>query len=314
MNSFKNKQILIAGATGLIGKELTRTLVDSGYNVLVLTRYPKLVKQEFPERVNYIEWSGIFTTWLVREVEKSFAVINLAGESIASKRWTRRRRMQLIRSRLGTARTLAKACHYAKKKPEVFIQGSATGFYPFSTSEVFNEDSAPGRSFLSRLTIDWEAVPSHEVPEDIRLVIIRTGVVLSQNGGMLPKLLMPVKLFVGGWFGKGTQPISWIHIRDEVNAIIHLIHNPDAKGAYNLVAPEPITQKKLVKLIANKLTRLAWVPIPATPLRWLMGQMADELLLNGNIVEPKRLLESGYKFTFPSIQNALDDLLNKPKS
>ena len=123
MNVLKNKQILIAGATGLIGSELTRTLVENGYNVMVLTRFPKLVKQEFPERLNYIEWNGIFTTWLVREVEKSYAVINLAGESIATKRWTRRRRMQLIRSRLGTARALAKACHYAKKKPEVFIQG-----------------------------------------------------------------------------------------------------------------------------------------------------------------------------------------------
>ncbi len=310
MNVLKNKQILIAGATGLIGSELTRTLVENGYNVMVLTRFPKLVKQEFPERLNYIEWNGIFTTWLVREVEKSYAVINLAGESIATKRWTRRRRMQLIRSRLGTARALAKACHYAKKKPEVFIQGSATGYYPFSTSEVFNEDSKPGNSFLSRLTLDWEAVPSHEVPESIRLVIVRTGVVLSQNGGMLSKLVIPIKLFVGGWFGNGSQPISWIHIRDEVNAIIHLMHSQEAKGAFNLVAPEPITQKNLVKLIAKKLKRLAWVPIPALPIKLLMGQMANELLLNGNMVEPKKLLESGYQFSFPNIDGALDNLLS----
>lgn len=312
MKPFKSKQILISGATGLIGKELTRTLVDSGYNVMVLSRSPYKITEEFPEQVSCIEWHGDFTTWLVREVEKSYAVINLAGEGIANSRWTRRRRMQLIRSRLGTTRALAKACHYAKKKPEVFIQGSATGYYPLASNEVFNENSGPGNSFLSRLTADWEAVAKHEVPDGIRLILIRSGVVLSHKGGMLPKLVKPVKLFAGGWFGSGKQMISWIHIRDEVNAIVHLMLEPKAKGPFNLVAPNPVSQKQIIKSIAKRLKRPALISIPAFIIKWILGQMAVELLLNGNYIETQKLPEAGFEFNFQTIDSALDDLiLNK---
>ncbi len=309
MKPFKDSQILVSGATGLIGQELTRALVDSGYRVMVLSRSPKFVEKELSSGIHYIEWHGDFTTWLVREVEKSYAVINLAGEGIANSRWTRRRRMQLIRSRLGTTRALAKACHYAQKKPKVFIQGSATGYYPFSESQIYNENSLPGYSFLSRLTADWEAVATHELPSEIRLVLIRTGVVLSNKGGMLPKLVKPVNFFAGGWFGSGNQKISWIHIRDEVDAIIHLLLEPKAKGPFNLVAPNPLSQKDLVKKIAQKLRRASWISIPAPIVKLIMGQMADELLLNGNHIESLKLKEVGYEFNFKSIETALDDLL-----
>lgn len=311
MKTLKHSQILVAGATGLIGQELTRALIDAGFKVLVLTRNPNLVKKEFSSGISYIQWHSEFTTWLVREVEKSYAIINLAGEGIANSRWTRRRRMQLIRSRLGTTRALAKACHYASKKPEVFVQGSATGFYPLSDNEIFNEDSAPGHSFLSRLTSDWEAVARHELPSDIRLVLVRTGIVLSNDGGMLPKLMKPIKLFMGGWFGSGNQKVSWIHIRDEVNAIIHLMLKPEAHGAFNLVAPNPISQKLLVKEVAKKLRRAAWISIPAPIVKLILGQMAEELLLKGNYVESTRLSSQGYEFNFNSIDSALDDLILK---
>jgi uncharacterized protein (TIGR01777 family) len=309
MTNSNNKQILLAGGTGLIGRELTAALVNQGYNVVILSRSPYGKRRRFPHRVSAIEWDGVFTTWLVREVEKSYAIINLAGEGIANKPWTLRRRMQLIRSRLGITRSLAKACHYAKRKPEVFIQGSAIGYYPFSDNEIFNEQSPPGDGFLSRLTSDWESVAKVEIPEEIRLVIVRTGVVLSSKGGMFPKLVKPVKFFVGSWFGSGKQFVSWVHIRDEVNAIIYLMHSESDNGAYNVVAPYPISQKQLVKKIAKRLTRPAWLSIPALPLKWILGQMADELLLNGSKVEPTRLNESGYEFTYPDIEMALDDLL-----
>lgn len=304
------KQVIIAGATGLIGRELVNSLLNYGFSIVVLSRSSKPPAEWSQNQyIRSILWSGEFTTWLTREVENSFAVINLAGENLATKPWSRRRRMQLIRSRLGTTRALAKACQYATTKPDVFVQASAIGFYPFSDNEVYDENSESGTGFLARLTSDWELIAKHEIPSDIRLVLIRTGVVLSLNGGMLPQLLKPIKFFVGGWFGSGSQPVSWIHIKDEVNAIIHLLTNQNAIGAFNLVAPNPISQKQLVKTIANKYNRLAWVSIPSTLLKLLLGNMAEELLLSGNYVEPKKLQETGFNFAYPSIKNALDNLL-----
>ena len=309
METIKKKHIVIAGATGLIGTELTKKLVDNGNTVLILTRSPKNVDTAYIGKVTYFEWDGTFTTWLVREVEKCNVVINLAGESIASKPWTRRRRMQLIRSRLGTTRALAKACQYAKNKPEVFLQGSATGYYPLTSEKAFTETDSPGTSFLARLTNNWEQVAQTEVPESIRLAIVRTGIVLSNKGGMLPKLLAPIKLFVGGWFASGKQMVPWIHINDEVNAIIHLAANSNAKGAYNLASPNAVSQKALVKAIAKAAKRSAWIPIPAFAVRLLLGQMANELLLNGNSVSPQKLTESGFELTYPNLNNALKSLL-----
>ncbi len=304
------KQIIIAGATGLIGRELVNSLLETGFNIVILTR-SSIRPAEWLHNPNIrsILWSGEFTTWLAREVEKSFAIINLAGENLAAKPWSRRRRMQLIRSRLGTTRALAKACQYATTKPEVFVQASAIGFYPLSGNEVFDENSDSGTGFLSRLTADWESIAKHEIPSDIRFVLVRTGVVLSVKGGMLPQLMKPIKFFAGGWFGSGNQPVSWIHIKDEVDAIIHLLTNQNASGAYNLVAPNPLSQKQLVRTIASKIKRLAWVSIPSFLVKLLFGRMAEELLLSGNYIVPKRLQETGFNFTYPTIQKALDNLL-----
>lgn len=310
MKATKQKQILIAGATGLIGNELVNRLLADGYKIVILTR--SALRNDYwlnNPNISSIEWTSIFTNWLVREVEKSFAVINLAGENIASKTWTRRRRMQLIRSRLGTTRALAKACHYAEKKPKVFIQASASGYYSTSTKEIQYETSSQGKGFLARLTADWESVAQHELPDNIRLVLIRTGVVLSKKGGMLPKLMLPIKLLVGGWFGSGHQPVPWIHIHDEVHAIIHLLHTETASGPFNLVAPQSISQKNLTKAIAKRTKGIAWVPIPAPLIKLILGQMGKELLLSGSLIDSSKLTKTGFTFQYPTISNALDSLL-----
>jgi len=309
MVAAKQKQILIAGATGLIGQELVSALLAIGYKIVVLA-HSSLRDAPWANHpsVSSIEWTGIFTNWLVREVEKSYAVINLAGQNIAAKPWTRQRRMQLIRSRLGTTRALAKACHYAEKQPKVFVQASATGYYSTVSKEIQTETSPKGQGFLARLTADWEMVAQHELPSSIRLVLIRTGVVLSNKGGMLPKLTLPIKLMAGGWFGTGNQPVPWIHIHDEVNAIIHLMHTESARGPFNIVAPQAVTQKGLVKAVAKKLKRAAWVPIPAPLIKLLFGQMGYELLLSGSLVDSSKLIQSGYSFKHPTLSIALDNL------
>ncbi len=312
METDNQKRILIAGATGLIGSVLVNVLVDNGYKVVVLTRNKQRTDQwNGNKMVSSIKWFGSFTTWLAREVENSYGVINLAGENIATKRWSRRRRMQLIRSRLGTTYALAKACHYATKKPSVFIQASATGYYPFNSNDTQTEDAKPGKGFLARLTNDWESVAKHEVPSETRLVLIRTGIVLSKNGGMIPKLALPVKLFAGGWFGSGKQYLPWIHISDEANAIVHLLQSHSTQGAVNLVAPQTITQKQLVITLAKKLNRIAWVPIPAFAIKLIFGQMGKEALLGGCRVDSSKLVESGYKFQYPTISDAIQDIFKK---
>jgi uncharacterized protein (TIGR01777 family) len=309
MDLISERQILVAGATGLIGSELVRSLLSLGYRVLVLTRNPQKVNKEFPQEVGYLEWDGGFSTKLVREVEKSYAVVNLSGAGIAEKLWTRKRRMQLIRSRLGTTRSLAKACGYANPKPSVFVQASAIGFYPTSSSEIFNEESTAGTTFLSRLTADWEKVAQKEIPNSVRLAIIRTGVVLSSKGGMLKKLVVPIKFYMGALFGRGKQMVSWIHIHDEVNAILHILSKENISGVFNLVAPNPINQKTLVKSVAKNLHRPAFMGIPAFFVNIFFGEMGKELLLSGQTIEPKRLIESGFEFAFPEPNEAIANLL-----
>ena len=304
------KQILIAGGTGLIGRELTTQLAQLGYRVVVLSRSTSKANAIFnSNQISAKQWSGNFNNSLTQDVENSYAVINLTGEDISKKRWTHKRREELTQSRIKTTQALAKACADASKKPKVFIQGSATGYYPYQTSSIiFTEDSKPGTGFLSNLTVKWEAAAKNELPQSIRLVTIRTGVVLSSKGGMYPKLLLPIKLFVGGWFGNGKQPTAWIHINDHVNAIIHLLETSTTSGPYNLVAPEPVTQKALVKLIAKKHRKPAFMPIPAFIAKLIFGKMAAEILLNGANVNANKLIDSGFTFTFPSINEAVNNI------
>lgn len=306
------KQILIAGATGLIGSELTQKLVSLGYQVMVLARNPEKVNKLLPKSVGYIEWNGSFTNWLVREVEKSYAVINLTGEGIADKRWTNIRRIKLVRSRLGTTRALAKACSFSSTKPSVFIQASAIGYYPTSDGNIsFDEDSRHGSGFLSRLTMDWESVARHEIPDGIRKVLLRTGIVLSNSGGLLPKLILPLKFYVGGWLGSGNQMLSWIHIHDHINAILFLLENSSCSGPYNLVSPSPVTMKVMVKSFAKAMHLPAYTSVPAFVIRILFGTMGEMVMLSSQQIVPKRLLDSGFQFTYPSINDAVDELVRK---
>jgi len=305
-----DKRIIVAGGTGLIGQELVAQLVLLGYHVVVLSRAPGKVHTLFHSNlVSKKLWLGTFTSQLTQDIENSYAVINLAGENISSKRWTNKRQKELTQSRITTTQALAKACAAAIKQPEVFIQASAIGYYPFQpSSTVYTEKSEPGTGFLSNLTVKWEAAVKNELPQSIRLVTIRTGVVLSAKGGMYPKLLLPIKLFAGGWFGNGNQNTAWIHITDHVNAIIHLLKTSTATGPYNLVSPELVTQKELVKIIAKKQKRSAFMPIPSPIVKLIFGEMATEILLNGAKVSANKLIDSGFSFSFPSIKKAVNSL------
>jgi uncharacterized protein (TIGR01777 family) len=301
------KQIIIAGGTGLIGRSLVSALLAKGYSVSILSRNSAIIRKA-QENLSYILWDGHFSPKLVHDVNNCFAIINLAGEGIGDGLWTKERRKRLIWSRLGATRALGRACQFARNKPEVFIQASAVGYYQSNTNEVLTEESASGHGFLSRLTVDWEASAMHEVPSDTRLVLIRTGVVLAHNGGMLKKLVPPIKYYAGAWFGNGNQVVPWIHITDEVNAIIHLLEDVSAKGAFNLVAPNPVSQKELVKTVAKRFHRPAVFSIPAVIIKILLRQMGEELMLSSSNVSPKKLKQGTFEFKFHTIDEALNDL------
>jgi uncharacterized protein len=302
------RRILVAGGTGLIGRTLVAALLSKGYCVSILTRNVNSIKKNRSETLNYVVWDGHFSPKLVHDVNDCYAIINLAGEGIGDGLWTTSRRKRLIWSRLGATRALARACQFASKKPSVFIQASAIGYYQSNVDELQTEESLPGKSFLSRLTLDWEASAKYEVPTGIRLVLLRTGVVLSRNGGMLKKLVLPIKLCAGAWFGNGKQVVPWIHIADEVNAIIHLLESNSAQGAFNLVAPNSVNQKELIKVVAKKLNRSAVLSIPAKVVKTLLGQMGEELMLSGSNVSSEKLKSQNFNFIHPNIEIAIDDL------
>lgn len=305
------KKICVVGATGLIGRQLVNNLLYNGYNPVVLSRNPQKASDLFVRSVSIEFWDGKDENSLVQIIEGSKAIVNLAGESIAS-RWTNKKKKLILESRVKTTETIVNAVMKCNNPPEVFVQASAIGYYPHNSNVKYDENGPLGDGFLSQVVMKWEEA-SAEVENISRLVIVRTGVVLSSNGGFLEKIVLPIRLFVGGWFGRGDQMISWIHIEDHVRAIRFLIENSSCKGAYNLVALEPISYKLLVKKVGKVLKRPIWLPVPAFVLRLIFGKMANEVILSNQNIVPKGLELAGFKFEFNDIDIALKDLFGSGK-
>ena len=305
------KNIVIIGGTGLIGQHLVKRLISAGYNPVVLTRSIFKGKKCFGDTVQVTYWDGYDITSLTTIINSSVGVVNLAGESIAT-RWTKSKKERIWKSRINTTNTIDHAIKGCFQPPAVFVQASAIGYYSHNSNQQVDEDSAVGNGFLSQVVMQWEQA-AQKVEDRSRLVIVRTGIVLSRDGGFLAKILPAIKLFIGGWFGNGHQMLSWIHIDDHVNAIQFLIDNNAAKGIYNLVSPEAITYKHFVKQIGRILRRPVWTSIPSFIVRLVFGKMANEVLLSNQNVLPKRLQSAGYRFKYGRIEVALIDLLVKKK-
>ncbi len=306
--SEKSNTVVVIGATGLLGRKLVAQLKVSGYKPLVLTRNPLKAKKVFDENVDFCEWNGRDADLLKEIISSTKAVINLSGESIA-KRWTKKNKELIINSRIDITNSIVQAINASPFPPEVYIQASATGFYPHNSNELFNEDSNSGTGFLSKLVSNWEQA-SKGVDSKVRHIAIRTGVVLSTQGGFLKEVLPSIKSFAGGWFGSGKQKVSWIHIEDHAKAVCYLLENRSCNGAYNLVSPNPMEMKLLLKKVGKALKRPVWVPIPAFLMRLIFGEMANEVLLSSQSVVPKRLMDKGFVFEFEDIDRALADLLH----
>ena len=291
-------RVLVTGATGLIGSELVRVLRARGDEVITMVR-------RAPRDASEREWQPDRGYIDPNTLDGVDAVVNLAGATTGKLPWTKKYKEELIWSRVKATQLLVGAMQSAKKKPKVFVSGSASGFYGDTGSGAATEDDLRGTGFLADLASDWEAA-ALEAPSSVRVCLVRTTMVLSRSKGALGRILPLLKLGVAGPLGNGRQWWAWISLTDEVRAIIHLIDNKKCSGAYNLTAPEHATCTQLMKALGKSFKRPAIIPVPAFALRLAFGEGADELLLCNQKLSANKLVASGFKFEHPTLALACD--------
>jgi len=306
---------MITGGTGLIGRALAESLAADRHDVIVLSRSPG--KSSLPAGVRAERWDGRTASGWGSLADSADAIVNLAGESIGgenmvalmTKRWTPERKQLIRSSRVNAGTAVQQAIEAAKQKPGVLIQASAVGYYGVRGDTEITEDTPAGGDALARICLDWEATTANVEEMGVRRAVIRTaGVVMSTQGGALPFMLLPFKLFVGGPLGSGKQWFSWVHIQDQVRAIRFLMDHSNASGAFNVCAPNPLTNADLSRVIGQVMRRPSFMPTPAFAMRLLLGEKAT-LVLDGQRQMPKRLQQMGFQFRFTDVELALRDLL-----
>jgi uncharacterized protein (TIGR01777 family) len=296
-----DNRILVTGGTGFIGQALCPALLSKGYSLTVLSRQPSDQVQALCGRVETLsELHGL-------KGHSGFnAVINLAGEGIADKRWSDNRKQALRDSRVGLTHTLADVVKSWEAAPEVVISGSAVGFYGDQGSQPVTEHTEPADEFTHQMCRDWENEALAMSLETTRVCLSRTGIVVGPGGGFLKRMLLPFKMGLGGRIGNGQQFMPWVHREDVVSALIWMLETPEASGAYNVVSPNPVTNRQFTAELASVLHRPAIFPVPASLLKVALGEMA-RLLLTGQQALPKKLEDEGFSFRYKELQPALKD-------
>jgi len=295
-------KVVIAGGSGFIGEAVVRDLVSEGHDVAVLTRNPQNV-----EIGRALVWDAKTQDAWSNDVATADVVINLAGENIGE-RWTERRKVRLVESRMGATQALVAAMATSPERRRTFISASAVGFYGPRGDEILDEGAGRGVGFLADLAARWEEEARAALPI-ARLVIFRFGVVLGSGGGALAKMLPAFKLGAGGRIGSGRQWLSWVAIDDVVRAIHWAITEEDARGVFNITAPTPVTNRDFTRALGRALHRPAIVPIPAVAMKVLFGQMAEETLLQGQRVIPSRAVAEGFRFVHGTVESAIQQAL-----
>jgi hypothetical protein len=294
------KNILITGGTGLIGSQLQKLLKEKGYETAVLSRS----RNKTDKRTFYWDYeNGILDEEALVFAD---AIIHLAGENISAGRWTPEQKKRILESRLKTTQLLVEKIRASNKKPEVFISASAIGYYGSTLSnQVFHEEDPPGNDFLADVTVQWEqsSLPIEEI--GVRRVLLRTGVVLSEKAGALPKMMSPVKLGLGSPLGSGKQMISWISLEDLVDLYLFAIENPAISGTYNAAAPKPLDNRTFMRSLANHLRRPFFLPaVPGFVMKTLFGEMAT-ILLKGQNVSADKIKAAGFSFRHETLEDFL---------
>jgi hypothetical protein len=300
---------VIAGGSGLVGRALAGALVEAGVETVVLTR--RIDEVVAPRGARVVAWGGGATEWRA-EIDGAGAVVNLCGENIAAGRWTAAKKRRLASSRIEPARALAEAIGAARGRPRVYLQASATGYFGARDARPLDESAPPGSGFLSELCAAWEGASAGLESLGVRRVLARLGVVLAREGGALAKMLPIFRLGIAGPLGDGRQWFSWIHLVDAVAALRFLLRRDDLAGAFHLTAPAPVDNRDFTRVLARAVRRPAVLPVPRIALRLLYGELGD-VLLTGQRVVPRRLLEAGFEFRFPELDGALAALLPRAR-
>ncbi|QIM68605.1 TIGR01777 family oxidoreductase [Basfia succiniciproducens] len=295
-------KILITGATGLVGKALTRQLLKQSHQITALTRAVNTAQKLFPE----VDWVSSLSTY--KNLDQFDAVVNLAGEPIFDKKWTDEQKLRLKNSRILLTQQLTQLINRGKRPP-VFISGSASGFYGNAGSQLLTESALPATSFTAELCQAWEAAAQQA---DTRVCVIRTGMVMSPRGGALARMLPLYRFGLAGKLGSGQQFMPWIALKDMVRGIIFLINNPNAVGAFNFSSPNPVTNKEFNCLLGSRLKRPHFFSVPACILRLFLGERAC-LLLDSQNVYPKKLLDLGYTFQFEYLETYFSKTLKQKR-
>lgn len=300
------KTILITGATGMIGGYLIHEINKRGYRYIAVTTNPKAAEKKLKSAYRITASSDILSLYN----EKIDAMINLAGANLGAKRWTDAAKKEFYDSRMNTTNSLIELIREMKTKPEVLISTSGVDYYGDTGSKEMFEDAPPANSFLGKLTHDWEQAALKAEEPGVRTVIFRTGFVMAADSEAVKKLLMPVKLFVGGPLGGGKQYMSWIHISDLIALYMFAIDNVNVRGIYNASAPNPQTNELFTKHAAKLLQRPAFLPVPAFVIKAVLGEMST-VVLDGRRAMPKKILDAGFKFRFEHDTEAWKDILIK---
>ncbi len=300
-------RIVVTGGTGFIGRALCVSLCQEGHNVMLLTRR---IEAQGPcdSTVTAIEWNGRERGAWEHCLEGADAVINLAGAPIADGRWTDARKQLLIESRVLSTRLLVEAMSRRSSKPRTLISASGIGYYGASDDRLLDEGAARGQGFLSDLSLAWEAEALRAAELGVRVVMLRTGMVLEQDGGALPKMMLPFRFFAGGPIMPGTQWVSWIHRRDHIGLIQWLLTNPNVSGPVNAVAPEAVTMNRFCEILGRVLHRPSWLLVPGFALQAALGELGT-LMSTGQRVTPVKALSGGYGFHYPTLEPALQAIL-----
>ncbi len=299
-------KILVTGGTGLLGQTIIHDPLFKEDEFTVLSRSGKDVDSNPTIKVR--RWSSTKLDGWESVLEGQDAVIHLAGQNIGDGFWTKNRKQQIMQSRVQSGLILQKAILSMKAPPPIFIQASAVGYYGSQGDTHLEETSQRGGGFLSNVCTAWEQSTADLEAVNVRRVILRTGVVLTPEGGILPRLMLPVKAFVGGNLGSGRQFIPWLHINEFPAIVYTLIKNPNAHGIYNVCAPQAVRFNEFGKILAKLVSRPYWLPVPAFVLRTLLGEMST-LVLDSQNAYPKRLLEMGYQFQWKDLEEALQSFV-----
>jgi len=303
-------RIVVSGGTGFIGRPLCVSFCQEGHRVTNLTRSIEEAQRSSGSTVTTVEWNGWEAGAWEHSLEGADAVINLAGAPIAEGRWTEARKRLLTDSRVLTTRLLVEAMSRRSVKPLTLVSASGIGYYGASDDLVLDEGAARGQGFLADLCVAWETEALRAAEFGVRVVMLRTGMVLEQDGGALPKMLLPFQFFAGGPIMPGTQWVSWIHRRDHIGLIQWLLATPSVSGPVNAVAPEAVTMNQFCEGLSRVLHRPSWLPVPGFALSLALGELGT-LMTTGQRVSPTKALSGGYVFHYPTLEPALRAIVTK---